>query len=111
MAMDPKPRPRTVVNVATEERIASAGAGAALICRAFARPSLGRLLLAVGGVVLLRRGITGHSRLYEARGRGATVRLGRRSRAPDPVALASKDSFPAGDPPSWNPVVGSGARH
>jgi uncharacterized membrane protein len=87
----------TTVNVATAERIGSMIAGAALLARAVRRPSLLRLIVAAGGWVLLQRGLTGRSRLYERLG-AAPPR--------DRVQEASEDSFPASDPPSWTPVVG-----
>jgi hypothetical protein len=79
---------RRVMNVGPAERIGSTMAGAALVFRALARPSLGRIALALGGAVLLRRGLTGHCSLYRALGVGGT-------RHPDRAArnAAGKDRY------------------
>ena len=61
---------RRTTNVGSAERIGSTMVGAALVFRALARPSLGRIALALGGAALLQRGLTGHCSLYDALGIG-----------------------------------------
>ena len=56
------------MNVGTFERIGSTLMGTALIFRALGRPSLGRLVMAIGGAALLQRGLTGHCTAYQRLG-------------------------------------------
>jgi len=53
------------VNISEPERLASVTAGAALALIGFSRRSLEGTCMALTGAELLRRGITGHSMLYE----------------------------------------------
>jgi uncharacterized membrane protein len=101
------------VNVSADERIASALAGAALILGALARPSAGALVLGIAGAALIERGLTGHCRLYQVLAIDTASAANKPQQRPrrDPVERTSEDSFPASDPPSWTPVVGSVSKH
>jgi uncharacterized membrane protein len=101
-------RQAAAMNVGTFERIGSTLMGTALISRALGRPSLGRLVMAIGGAALLQRGLTGHCAAYQRLGVSTALR---EEPEPDAVDCASEDSFPASDPPSWTPVVGPAARN
>jgi len=56
------------INVNSHERLLSAGAGLLLTLYGLKRMRLGSIVLAAGGVMLLKRAMTGHCDLYAALG-------------------------------------------
>ena len=104
-----RPASHELRNVGDGERLASGFGGALLLGYGLARPSLLGTLAAVGGALLLERGLTGACALYRALGvdtrREPQPRQGERGRRSiaDEIERAHEGSFPASDPPSWTP--------
>lgn len=88
-------------NVGSTERLLSMLAGGVLLASAFRR---GHLLMGIAGGALAARGLSGYCPAYGFWGperRKQSPEL--RSEGDDEVTLAAEQSFPASDPPSFNP--------
>jgi hypothetical protein len=85
------------------------GGGALALQGIRQRTWTGRVLAGLGGS-LAWWALTGEGDLHEARRWFNEVLERTPWRRDDPVQLASAESFPASDPPSWTPTVGTGLR-
>jgi hypothetical protein len=106
-------------NVGSRERWFSLIAGAGLVLRGLAKPSMGNALLGLVGVALVHRAASGHCAVYGALGYdtreghlGQLMPSGTGKRGAtslrEEVEQASDHSFPASDPPSWTSTSSGG---
>ncbi|EMR00981.1 SRPBCC family protein [Cesiribacter andamanensis] len=76
LALEPYLSGSNHINTGTGERIASIVGGSALLYYGFQRLSIKRVLMSLAGLVLLKRGISGHCELNEAIGRNTAKHEG-----------------------------------
>lgn len=95
-------------NLGSTERVLTALAGGLLLAAAVRR---GSILAGIAGGVLAARGLSGYCPAYDllgARKQGAVADGGSRDAETgeaDEVTRAAEQSFPASDPPSFNPGI------
>jgi uncharacterized membrane protein len=94
------PHYRHAVNVHPSERLVSVVAGAALAAAGFRKGSRAGIALALGGLEMVRRGVSGHCFAYEAFGvRTAPVGQGASVSVPYELGVRMDQSIVIGRPP------------
>lgn len=76
LALEPFLSGSSHINTGTGERIASVVGGAALLYFGFRKLSLKNVLMSIGGLVLLKRGVSGHCEVNEFIGRNTATHEG-----------------------------------
>jgi hypothetical protein len=96
--------------LALTRALLGAGGAALAIQGLRQRSTTGRILAGLGGTIAWWA-LSGEGDLTAARRRFLEILERSPWRRDDAVITASTESFPASDPPSWTPTVGTGIRH
>ena len=90
-------------------RVGVAVAGLALLCPQLTVPLIIGCLVTLGGAAINEAGAD--PRIPELPPRPAPKRRAARADKENGASTDTEDSFPASDPPSWTPIIGTGSRH